>query len=80
MSDKALILITVPAYQWLWSEHDTLHHHVRRYSKKTLKEKLNVSGFRVKYISYFNNNEINAKERKTMLDAAPRVILDKEKK
>ena len=54
MSDKALILITVPAYQWLWSEHDTLHHHVRRYSKKTLKEKLNVSGFRVKYISYFN--------------------------
>jgi len=30
------------------------------------------------YISYFNNHEPNAKERKSMLDAAPRVILDKD--
>ena len=37
-----------------------------------------VDKYKEEYISYFNNNEINAKERKTMLDAAPRVILDKE--
>jgi len=54
MNDKALILITVPAYQWLWSDHDVLHDHKRRYSKSTLKEKLYLSGFRLKYISYFN--------------------------
>ena len=54
MNDKALILITVPAFQWLWSDHDVLNHHRRRYSKSTLKEKLDLSGFRVKYISYFN--------------------------
>ena len=47
MNNKALILITVPAFQWLWSDHDVLHHHSRRYSKSTLKEKLDSSGFRV---------------------------------
>lgn len=30
------------------------------------------------YVSYFNTYEPNAKERKTMLDAAPRVILDQD--
>ena len=28
------ILITVPAYQWMWSAHDLAHHHKLRYSKK----------------------------------------------
>ena len=37
-----------------------------------------VEKFEQEYISYFKTNEPNAKERKTMLDAAPRVILDKE--
>ena len=37
-----------------------------------------VDKYKEEYISYFNDNEINAKERKTMLDPAPRVILDKE--
>jgi len=30
------------------------------------------------YVSYFNTHTINAKEKKTMLDPAPRVILDNE--
>jgi NAD(P)-dependent dehydrogenase (short-subunit alcohol dehydrogenase family) len=37
-----------------------------------------VDKYKEDYISYFNSNEINAKERKKMLDPAPRVILDKE--
>ena len=37
-----------------------------------------VEKYKEEYISYFDNNEINAKERKTILDPAPRVILDKE--
>ena len=54
MCDKASILITVPAYQWLYGQHDILHHHVRRYSKSSVKKKLNIFGFKIKYISYFN--------------------------
>jgi len=37
-----------------------------------------VDKYMKEYTSYFNSYEPKAKERKTMLDAAPRVILDKE--
>ena len=37
-----------------------------------------VNQYSKEYASYFDTNEPNAKERKTMLDAAPRVILDQE--
>ena len=36
-----------------------------------------INKYNEEYASYFNKNEINAKARKTMLDPAPRVILDK---
>src|ERR1700689_284356 len=29
------LLVTVPAYQWLWSRHDVLNHHHRRFRKTT---------------------------------------------
>ena len=28
----ACLLATVPAYRWLWSQHDDAHHHFRRYT------------------------------------------------
>ncbi len=37
-----------------------------------------INAYTKEYKSYFDTYEPNAKERKTMLDAAPRVILDKE--
>src|SRR6201994_1166732 len=30
------LLITVPAYQWLWSGHDEINHHFRRYTRRSL--------------------------------------------
>lgn len=47
------LLITVPAYQWLWSKHDILHEHKRRYTLKSLKS-IVPSEFNVIYESYFN--------------------------
>jgi rhamnose utilization protein RhaD (predicted bifunctional aldolase and dehydrogenase)/NAD(P)-dependent dehydrogenase (short-subunit alcohol dehydrogenase family) len=38
----------------------------------------NVDKYKEDYISYFESNEPNAKERKKMLDPAPRVVLDKD--
>lgn len=52
-SDGRLIL-TVPAYQWMWSHHDDANHHKRRYSSSLLKQRLNEAGYSVLYISYFN--------------------------
>jgi SAM-dependent methyltransferase len=48
------ILVTVPAFRFLWSEHDVALHHKRRYDKKQLMEILQISGFRIIYHTYFN--------------------------
>ncbi len=46
------ILITVPAYQFLYSKKDEKLGHYRRYNKKNLIDEL--KGFKIKNISYFN--------------------------
>ena len=46
------ILITVPAYQFLFSKKDEVLGHYRRYNKKHLKNELD--GFKIENISYFN--------------------------
>lgn len=46
------VLITVPAYQWLWSEHDESLHHHRRYTLSELHRKLNQAGFSVQKRTY----------------------------
>jgi len=47
-----LLLITVPAYRFLWSEHDEALMHRRRYVASELHIKLTRSGFRVIKRSY----------------------------
>lgn len=39
-----LVLATVPAYPWLWSTHDTSHHHRRRYTTSTLRAAFTAAG------------------------------------
>lgn len=48
------MLITVPAYQWLWSTHDVFLHHKRRYTARALRRVLSGSGLSVDRITYFN--------------------------
>ncbi|MEN9799545.1 MAG: hypothetical protein RL653_3242 [Pseudomonadota bacterium] len=47
-------LCTVPAFPVLWSAHDELHHHFRRYRAKVLREQLEEAGFTVQWMSHFN--------------------------
>ena len=49
------ILVTVPAYQWMWSAHDVAHHHKRRYSKRGLRSVAEAAGLKVDRIGYFNS-------------------------
>jgi SAM-dependent methyltransferase len=49
-----VLLLTVPAYMFLWSSHDEVHQHYRRYTKKELSTKLLESGYKIQKISYFN--------------------------
>lgn len=48
------ILITVPAYMFLWSGHDVAHQHKRRYRKEQILRLVGEAGFKVVYATYFN--------------------------
>ena len=48
------ILVTVPAMPWLWSHHDVLHHHFRRYTKRSFKDVVEKAGLHVAHIGYYN--------------------------
>jgi len=47
------LVLTVPAYQFLWSNFDESAHHKRRYTRNELITKLETSGFNVRKISYY---------------------------
>lgn len=49
------ILITVPAHPWMWSAHDVVNHHKRRYTKGTLREVIGAAGLKLELLSWFNS-------------------------
>lgn len=48
------LLLTVPAYGWLWSAHDVANHHERRYRRSDLVRRVAAAGWRVERATYFN--------------------------
>ncbi|WP_400192624.1 class I SAM-dependent methyltransferase [Hymenobacter sp. B81] len=48
------IIVFVPAFQMLWSHHDVVNHHFRRYSAASLQTALRGAGLRVDRTSYWN--------------------------
>jgi SAM-dependent methyltransferase len=48
------IVLTVPAFPWLWSRHDERHHHFRRYTRPGLSRVGERAGLRVEHGFYFN--------------------------
>jgi SAM-dependent methyltransferase len=49
------LVITVPAHQWMWSPHDVVNHHKRRYSKRGLGALIEGSPLKLDKIGYFNS-------------------------
>ena len=54
LNNNGHAIITVPAFQFLWSQHDINHMHYRRYDIASLVNKLKSSPFKICYISYYN--------------------------
>ena len=54
LADGGRLLITVPAYRWLWSAHDEFLHHKRRYSSAEFRQKVARAGFNLARVSHFN--------------------------
>jgi SAM-dependent methyltransferase len=49
------ILIAVPAHPWMWSAHDVVNHHKRRYTRKTLRAVVAAAGLKLEMMSWFNS-------------------------
>jgi SAM-dependent methyltransferase len=50
-----VLLVTVPAYQWLWSGHDVVNHHHRRYTRSSLQRVAEQAGWQQVRTTYFNS-------------------------
>lgn len=48
-------IMTVPAHQWMWSAHDVVNHHKRRYSRGSLKRLIEGSPLKLDRVGYFNS-------------------------
>jgi SAM-dependent methyltransferase len=48
------LLLTVPAYPWLWSGHDEINHHRRRYTRRSLQSVAERAGWQQVRTTYFN--------------------------
>ena len=49
------LLLTVPAYMWMWSQEDENLHHKRRYTKSRLRQAVKRSGWEPQIATYFNS-------------------------
>jgi SAM-dependent methyltransferase len=48
------LLLTVPAYGWLWTAEDERLQHYRRYTRRTLTDAVTAAGWRPVFATYFN--------------------------
>ena len=53
LEDAGKIIITVPAYNWLWTSHDDEHKHYRRYTASMLKKVVKGAGYSDIKVNYF---------------------------
>ncbi len=49
------LVVTVPAYGWMWSAHDEAHHHKRRYGRAQMERLFRDAGLEIVRASYFNS-------------------------
>jgi SAM-dependent methyltransferase len=54
MGKDSLLIMTVPAFMFLWSAHDEVHAHYRRYERSSLMELLHEAGYNIELVSYYN--------------------------
>jgi SAM-dependent methyltransferase len=54
LAPGGMLLVTVPAFKFLWGPQDEISHHKRRYTAPEVKELLRSARFEVARLSYFN--------------------------
>jgi len=54
LKSGGILIITVPAFQILWTSHDLAVHHKRRYTRPELLNILKLGGFEIEKATYWN--------------------------
>lgn len=54
MKERGVLVLTVPAHHFLWSPHDEINHHRRRYAPGELRERILDAGLVLHRMTYFN--------------------------
>lgn len=79
------MVLTVPAYMWMWTEEDDNLHHKRRYTRKRLLMAASRAGWKPQLTTYFNSLLLPAvatvralpsrgKERKSDMERTPKAL------
>jgi SAM-dependent methyltransferase len=55
LTPRGTLIVTVPAFQWMWSYADHVLGHYRRYTRRMLAAELEGAGFEIERISYFHS-------------------------
>jgi ubiquinone/menaquinone biosynthesis C-methylase UbiE len=54
LKPNGYLVLTVPAFNFMWSPHDEAAHHKRRYNRRQLKTILEANGFIIEKLSHWN--------------------------
>jgi SAM-dependent methyltransferase len=54
LAPEGVMIVTVPAYQWLYSAHDRSSHHLRRYTARRLENIAGAASLRPVRLGYYN--------------------------
>lgn len=55
LTDDGAVIVTVPAYPWLYSRWDEQLGHFRRYTAREFRSHANEAGFRVQWLNHWNS-------------------------
>lgn len=80
-----VLLLTVPAYMWMWSREDEYLHHHRRYTRRRLRAAAQAAGWAPQVVTYFNSTLLPAialfrllggqsRRRRSELELTPRLL------
>ena len=70
LAPRGRILVTVPAFNWLWTKHDDLNHHVCRYTAAGMRRTIDAAGLSTAMSSYLFPSLVIPKALVRVLEAA----------
>ena len=61
LADDGIAIVTVPAFNWLWTQHDEINQHYIRYNKRSFADLANESRMHIDRCEYFYQWMVPAK-------------------